>query len=64
MIFKYLSCFSDYIESADLFSYCHMPIDTSVLWALEHWFGVPSIKSSYTTNARSGKRVLMATVMG
>lgn len=46
VIFKYLSCFNDYPTYADLFSYCHMAIDTNVLWALQHWFRVPGIVSS------------------
>ena len=34
MVFKYLSCFKDYNQFADLFSYCHIPIDGYILDAL------------------------------
>lgn len=35
MCFKYLICFADYIEYADLFSYCHIPIDSNILEQLK-----------------------------
>ncbi len=31
VLFKYLACFDDYREYADLFSYCHIPIDNYIL---------------------------------
>lgn len=31
ILFKYLICFDDYLDFADLFSYCHMPIDNNIL---------------------------------
>lgn len=31
MLFKYLTCFDDYEDFADLFSFCHIPIDRKVL---------------------------------
>ena len=34
VLFKYLSCFDDYPEYADLFSYCHVPIDNYILCGL------------------------------
>lgn len=55
VIFKYLSCFCDYPSYSDLFSYCHMAIDTNVLWALQHWFHVPGIVSSYSRSSFTGK---------
>ena len=35
VIFKYLTCYSDYDEFADLFSHCHMPIDRIILRLME-----------------------------
>lgn len=34
ILFKYLSCFDDYRNYEDLFSYCHMPIDGYIVRAL------------------------------
>lgn len=34
ILFKYLTCFDDYPKYADLFSYCHMPIDGYIARAL------------------------------
>lgn len=34
ILFKYLACFDDYPKYADLFSYCHMPIDGYIARAL------------------------------
>ena len=31
IVFKYLACFDDYNNYADLFSYCHIPIDNYML---------------------------------
>lgn len=31
VLFKYLACFDDYRDYADLFSYCHIPIDNYIL---------------------------------
>lgn len=36
ILFKYLSCFGDYPKYADLFSYCHMPIDGYIVRALKN----------------------------
>ena len=47
MIFKYLTCFSDYMDFADLFSYCHVPIDSIILGKFELIYHVPN-----TTNGR------------
>lgn len=43
MVFKYLSCYDDYDDFADLFSYCHIPIDSYILDILNNAFHVPSI---------------------
>ena len=45
MVFKYLACYSDYSRYADLFSYCHIPIDSIVLQELGR-LGVPHISIS------------------
>lgn len=45
VMFKYLSCYGDYNNFADLFSYCHMPIDTIILNSLGSYYGVKSISS-------------------
>lgn len=44
MAFKYLSCYSDYEAFADLFSYCHMPIDGVILEALENRYHVVGVR--------------------
>ena len=31
VLFKYLVCYDDYYNYADLFSYCHIPIDNIIL---------------------------------
>ena len=36
ILFKYLACFDDYPKYADLFSYCHMPIDGYIVRALKN----------------------------
>lgn len=48
MVFKYLACYSDYSTYADLFSYCHIPIDSILLENLG-LFGVPHINISMKT---------------
>ena len=35
MIFKYLACYEDYDKFADLFSYCHIPIDSIILCCMQ-----------------------------
>ena len=40
MVFKYLSCFEDYDEFADLFSYCHIPVDGYLLDVLSSMYQV------------------------
>lgn len=42
ILFKYLICFDDYSRFADLFSYCHMPIDNYILGDFIH-LGIPGI---------------------
>ena len=42
MVFKYLSCYSDYEDFSGLFSYCHMPIDRKILNKLQ-LEGVPCV---------------------
>ena len=44
MLFKYLACFSNYPSYADLFSYCHIPIDRRILGAFKS-LGVPNVKN-------------------
>ena len=41
MLFKYLTCFSDYTTFADLFSYCHVPIDGKILGKFARIYYVP-----------------------
>ncbi|MCR4726962.1 MAG: hypothetical protein K5753_07080 [Clostridia bacterium] len=43
MLFKYLACFGNYLRFADLFSYCHIPIDRQILNLFEK-LGVPRVK--------------------
>lgn len=43
MVFKYLACYEDYNKYADLFSYCHIPIDEDILVKLNTIFYVPNI---------------------
>ena len=40
MLFKYLTCFSDYNAFAGLFEHCHIPIDRKILQAL-YLYAVP-----------------------
>jgi len=44
ILFKYLVCFDDYTNFADLFSYCHMPIDNYILGDFINVF-VPNVIS-------------------
>jgi hypothetical protein len=46
MVFKYLSCYEDYMVFADLFIYCHMPIDSYVL----HYFNTMNIVSEISSH--------------
>lgn len=41
MLFKYLTCFEDYQDFADLFSYCHIPIDGIILGRFACVYHVP-----------------------
>ena len=43
--FKYLSCYSDYNDFADLFSFCHIPIDSQILGAFRRYYRVPGVVS-------------------
>jgi hypothetical protein len=57
MLFKYLTCFSDYDEFADLFSYCHIPIDRNILESFRNNYGVANITSNMKyryTNVTTG----------
>jgi len=47
MVFKYLSCYQNYIDFADLFMYCHLPIDSYVLHYFKVMGIVPGINSSF-----------------
>jgi hypothetical protein len=53
MIFKYLSCYEDYVGFADIFKYCHMPIDSYVLHYFNDMRIVSSIVSYYSAHAVS-----------
>ena len=55
IVFKYLACYSDYIDFADLFSYCHIPIDSIILYLLAKKYHISSIKSSRSVSAKTGK---------
>ena len=57
MLFKYLTCFGDYDEFADLFSYCHIPIDRNILESFRNNYGVANITSNMKyryTNVTTG----------
>ena len=41
MLFKYLTCFEDYMAFADLFSHCHIPIDGIILGRFARVYHVP-----------------------
>jgi len=43
MVFKYLTCYSDYHDYWELFNYCHMPIDSYVLQELKCRYGFSGI---------------------
>ncbi len=45
MLFKYLTCFRDYEDFADLFSYCHIPIDRNILNSFKRNYDVANITS-------------------
>lgn len=49
MVFKYLSCYEDYMVFADLFKYSHMPIDSYVL----HYFNIMKIVSKISSRFSS-----------
>ena len=53
MVLKYLSCYEDYNVFADLFMYCHMPIDSYVLHYFNHRGIVSKIKSRFSSSSRS-----------
>ena len=46
MLFKYLTCFSDYEDYADLFSYSHVPIDGIILGKFALVYHVPGTKGT------------------
>ena len=48
ILFKYLTCFSDYDDYADLFSYCHIPIDGIILGKFALIYNVPGTKGTLT----------------
>ena len=47
--FKYLSCYSDYDTYADLFSYCHIPLDNNILCAINDVFVEHSIEEIFSS---------------
>ena len=56
MVFKYLACYSDYEDYADLFSYCHIPIDEKILENLSAKFRMATVsKKSGIVWAYKGK---------
>jgi len=46
VVFKYLTCYADYSDYADLFSHCHMPIDRYVLTYFANVAGVRGCRSN------------------
>ena len=46
ILFKYLTCFSDYANYADLFSYCHIPIDGIILGKFALIYNVTGTKGT------------------
>ena len=57
MLFKYLTCFADYPKYADLFSYCHIPIDRNILNSFKRNHSVPNITATmkyHFTDPRTG----------
>ena len=55
MVFKYLACYSDYDKYADLFSYCHIPLDRRILCAINDVFLLhtnPRLESSIHLNKK------------
>ena len=56
MLFKYLTCFDDYKDFADLFSYCHVPIDSIILGKFNLIYHVPNTTDGRVYRGRySGK---------
>ncbi len=55
MMFKYLSCFNDYNDFADLFSYCHIPIDSIILGKFDLIYHVPNTQGHIYKGQYSGK---------
>lgn len=50
MLFKYLSCYKDYERFADLFSYCHIPIDAQILISFATVYNVPNTQPGKYNN--------------
>ena len=46
MLFKYLTCFSDYPRFASLFDHCHIPIDGRILGRFASTYHVPGAKGT------------------
>jgi hypothetical protein len=59
MVFKYLSCYSDFSSYKDHFKWCHMPIDTVILKWLKDNYNITSIKY-YVYFNKKGKATLSA----
>jgi hypothetical protein len=55
ILFKYLTCFSDYASFADLFSYCHVPIDGIILGKFALIYRVPNTKGTVYRGHYHGK---------
>ena len=55
MLFKYLTCFSDYGHFADLFSYCHIPIDSIILGKFDLVYHIPNTQGGFYNGRYSGK---------
>ena len=60
MVFKYLSCYSDFHLYKDHFKWCHMPIDTVILKWFKDNYNIADIKY-YVHVDKNGKPVLSAT---
>lgn len=64
MVFKYLSCYEDYITYADLFEHCHMPIDSYVLHYLNTMQIIKGITSRFTVIMTSPTAKYRSSPMG
>lgn len=50
ILFKYLACYSDYPMYADLFKYCHLPIDNKILALIKDNCNIENIEYRKSKN--------------